>query len=340
MKNLILFIFAALMSVSFNLTAADDDCASSTLEEDGYCRWQCNIYGIKDGGHYDYGKPLYFKCEPKYRHDVYAVKLYVDGHYKRTESKYPFEWGKGNSDSYLRHLSPGKHKICWKIKDRCGEWHQICCWIYIDKGGYDPYPPQHDYCKYDCYFKYPSKNKHYRYGEPVYVNLAARGYQHIEYAELWLNGKHMGKESRYPYEWGGKHSRNPYWKKLSPGHYKLKCKIKDKCGEYETYHWEFWVDEYHAGGGGHGHCEYKCWFDYPKQGHCEYGRPTYVKLGAKGYDKIKYVEAWCDKQYLGKESRYPYEWGKGRSHSYLRHLKKGRHLIKCKIVDYCGDERW
>ncbi len=342
MRNVFLIFFAALMAFSFDLSAKEGDCATEAVEADWGCKWHCYFKGIKEGGKYQYGKPLYVECVPKYRYgykDIQYVKLFVDGRHVRTEKQYPYQWGKGNSDVYLRKLSKGKHKITCKIYDRCGDWHEISCWIWIE-GGHYPGPPTHGHCEYKCYYKFPKKDYHYGYGEPVYVNLASQGYQYIEYAELWCDGKYLGKESRYPYEWGGKNSRDSYWKTLQPGRHHLKCRVKDKCGNYEEYTCYFWVDGHHGGGnGGHGKCIWDCWFEYPKKGHCDYGRSSYVKIGAKSYKHIKYVELWCDGKYIRKETRAPYEWGKG-GDPYLKRLRKGRHHLKCKIVDICGDEHW
>ena len=197
------------------------------------------------------------------------------------------------------------------------------------------------HCEWHAWFKYPKSNGSYEEGKSVYVRVDPKKYHDIQHMELYINGKYIRKESSYPYEWakGGGNSDH-YLRHMKPGTYKLKCRIKDKCGKYHEIYCTFYVKGHHGGGDpGHGHCNYKAWFKYPQNGKSyPVGSDVYVRLDAQHYNKIKYVELYVNGKFIRKESSYPYEWckGNGNSDGYLRHLKPGTYKLKARVYDHCG----
>ncbi len=345
MKNFMLLVCLSLMMLPFCLLGSTGECASAYEEEDWRCSWNCSFKGIRNGGKYQLGQPLYIKCEPKRHHrDIEFVELHVDGKLVRKESRFPYEWGKGNSDGSLRKLKKGKHVIVCKIKDRCGDWHRIYCKIWIEGGKAD-----RKKCAYQCWFKSPKQGQQYRVGEAVYVNVDCRGRDKIEKIDLWCGNKYIRNETNYPFEWGrGNNSSDGYLRKLPPGQYTLRCMVRDDCGGSREYHRKFVV------GGGYvfnnplpeqkpagSHCIWESAFKYPRPFvKRTYPSSMYVEVATRKFRDIQYMELWCDGKYIGKDHRSPFQWGKGKRSYQLNKLRPGQHLLKCKIVDVCGNAHW
>ena len=194
----------------------------------------------------------------------------------------------------------------------------------------------HANCTWKSWFKYPKNNGSYEEGKAVYVRVDAQKYHDIEFMELYVNGKFIRKESSYPYEWcKGSGSSDSYLRHLKKGTYKLKCRIKDKCGKYH----EIYCTIYVKGKNGGTNCQYKAWFKYPQNGkYYPTGSDVYVRLDAQNYDKIKYTELYVNGKLVRKETSYPYEWAKGNGSSdgYLRKLKPGTYKLKARVYDKCG----
>ncbi len=192
-------------------------------------------------------------------------------------------------------------------------------------------------CTWKSWFKYPKNNGSYEVGKSVYVRVDPQKYQDIEYMELSINGKLIRKESQYPYEWAKGNSGDNYLRRLRPGTYKLKCKIKDRCGKFHEIYCTFYV----KGNGNQqgGQCAYKAWFKYPENGKSyQVGSSVYVKVDAQNYKNIKYCELYVNGKLVRKESSYPYEWAKGNGNNdgYLRKLKAGTYKLQCRVYDNCG----
>ena len=110
-------------------------------------------------------------------------------------------------------------------------------------------------CKWDSYFKYPKHGQTYQAGKDVYTLIYPKYKHHIAYMQLYINGKYIRKESSYPFEWckGGGNSDH-YLRNMKPGTYKLKAKIKDKCGYTHYIYCTFYVKG--GGGGGNNYCKF------------------------------------------------------------------------------------
>lgn len=197
-------------------------------------------------------------------------------------------------------------------------------------------------CTWKSWFKYPKNNGNYEANKSVYVRVDPQRYQDIEFLELYVNGKFVRKESRYPYEWAkGSGSSDKYLRNLKPGTYKLKCRIKDRCGKYHEIYCTFYVKGHANPDPGHGNnnCQYKAWFKYPQNGkYFNVGSDVYVNLDAQNYKYIKYTELYVNGKLVRKETTYPYEWAKGQGNhdGYLRNLKPGTYKLKCRVYDKCG----
>lgn len=337
MKKFALMILALPLFLTANLFANDD--FEITVGDSYNCYWECDYKYPSYNKHYNEGEDVYVRIDPKKYQDIEWMELYCNGHLVRKEMQYPYEWcnGSGNSDHYLRNMKAGTYKLKCKIKTKCGEYYEKFCTIYVDGGDYGG-GGGYGNCNYECWF-YNCK-PYYNEGEDVYVKVEAKKHQDIEWMELYCNGKLVRKETTYPYEWcKGSGNSDGYLRNMKPGNYKLFCKVKDKCGDYHEYYCEIVVKP-HGGGGGHDHCEWNCWFEYPKSpSGCSYGKPLYVKFTPKKYHDIEWVELYCDGKLIRKETQYPYEWckGSGNSDYYLRSLKKGQHKLMAKWLDKCGD---
>ncbi len=195
-------------------------------------------------------------------------------------------------------------------------------------------------CTWKSWFKYPQNNKSYEAGKSVYVRVDPQKYRDIEYMELSVNNKLIRKETTYPYEWcKGTGRSDSYLRNLKPGTYKLKCKIKDKCGKFHEIYCTFYVKGLTRGGEIEDLCGYKAWFKYPQNGKSfNAGSDVYVYVDAQNYSKIKHCELSINGKLVRKETTYPYEWAKGKgSHDgYLRNLKPGTYKLKCRVYDKCG----
>ncbi len=210
---------------------------------------------------------------------------------------------------------------------------------HLSAGNTMTFADENSYCTWDSWFKYPQDKGSYPAGKDVYVRVDAKKYQDIEFMELYLNDKLVRKESQYPYEWcKGSGNSDGYLRNMKPGTYKLKVRIKDKCGQYHEKYCTFYVK-----GGGHndpiGNCEWGSWFKYPQdKGSYTAGKDVYVRVDAKKYQDIEFMELYLNDKLVRKESQYPYEWckGSGNSDGYLRNMKPGTYKLKVRIKDKCG----
>lgn len=192
-------------------------------------------------------------------------------------------------------------------------------------------------CNWKSWFKYPKNNASYEYGKSVYVKVDPQHYQSIDYMDLYVDGKLIRRESKYPYEWCKKGSSSDvYLRKLKEGQHKLKCKIKDKCGKYHEIYCTIYIK---GGGNGGGHCDYKAFFKYPQNGkYYNAGSDVYVKVDIQNYQKVKYCELYLNDHFIRKESSAPYEWCKNGDSGdiKLRKMKPGTYKLKCRAYDVCG----
>ena len=196
----------------------------------GGCNWDSWFEYPKSGHKYDSGSDIYCKVKPNKYQDIEYMKLYVNGHFIRKESNYPYEWCKSNSssDQQLRNMQPGHYTVKVKIKDRCGYEHEKQCSFEIkghNNGG------GNGNCDWNSWFEYPSNGHKYNRGSNIYCKVKPNKYQDIEYMKLYINGHFVRKESHYPYEWCKSNSSGDnQLRNMQPGHYTVKVKIKDKCG--------------------------------------------------------------------------------------------------------------
>ena len=196
-------------------------------------------------------------------------------------------------------------------------------------------------CQWKSWFKYPQNNASYDEGKDVYVRVDPQKYQDIQSMELYVNGHYIRKEMNYPYEWcKGSGNSDSHLRNMKAGTYKLKTRIKDKCGSYHEIYCTFHIKGgHHTPPGNGGHCNYKAWFGQPQNGQkYDEGSDVYVKLNAQSYHHIKYTELYVNGKFVRKESSYPYEWckGSGNSDSHLRKLKEGTYKLKARVYDNCG----
>jgi hypothetical protein len=189
------------------------------------------------------------------------------------------------------------------------------------------------YCNWNSWFEYPQKHTFYA-GEDVYVRVKPQKHYDINYMEIWVNNQYIRKETSYPYEWckssgGG----DNYLRNLTPGNYKIKCKIVDKCGGCHYIYYDICVT------GNNNYCNWNSWFQYPQHNkHYNKGCDMYVRVDCQKHQDIEWMELYVNNQCIRKETSYPYEWckGSGNSDYKLRNMQKGCYYLKVKIKDKCG----
>ncbi|MEM6317475.1 MAG: hypothetical protein AAF960_07380 [Bacteroidota bacterium] len=305
----------------------------TTSADDFGCNWNFT-YSFNCGSHYKKGKNLYVKINPQKYQDIDWAELYVNNQYVRKESSYPYEWCKPNSggDNYLRNMQPGNYTIKVKVKDKCGQYHEKKCVVYIDGGN----TGSGSAC--NANFTYNFKcGSHYKKGKNLYVKLNPQKYQDIVWAELYINNQYVRKESSYPYEWCKPNSSGDnYLRNMQPGTYNIKVKVKDRCGKYMEKACTVYIDGGHTGGGSY--CNGNFTYNFKCGSHYKKGKNLYVKINPQQYQDIEWAELYINNQYVRKESSYPYEWCKPNSSgdNYLKNMQAGTYNIKVKLKDKCG----
>ena len=100
------------------------------------CKYEA-YYKYPQKEKFNFGERVYVQVEPRYGHkDVKYVKLYLDGHFVRTEKRYKYEWGQSSSsDNALRNPSPGWHNLKAVIYTYCGKSYTIYKKFYVKNGG-------------------------------------------------------------------------------------------------------------------------------------------------------------------------------------------------------------
>ena len=150
------------------------------------------------------------------------MTLYINGYKIRTESSAPYEWGKGG-DSYLKNLKKGTYKLKCVVKTKCNGTYYKTINFYVkgNAGGQ---------CKQNYRYMYGQNGC--QAGRDLYVKVGADNHHKVEYMELYINGHKVRREMNAPYEWGRPNGGGDhYLRNMKPGTYKLKCKIKTRCGE-------------------------------------------------------------------------------------------------------------
>ncbi|MCB0664995.1 MAG: hypothetical protein KDC80_04195 [Saprospiraceae bacterium] len=235
MKNIIIIAVAFFSMIAQNISAK----VNVEALDYTYCNWQSYWEYPKKHTFY-HGEDIYVRVKPQKHYDIKYMDLYVNNVFIRRESSYPYEWCRpGGGDNYLRNLSPGNYKLKCKIYDKCGGCH----WIYYDicvtgNGG-----GNNNYCNWNSWFKCPQNNQHFPYGKDVYVRVDCQKYQDIEWMALYLDNHFIRKETQYPYEWCKGSGNSDYrLRNMKKGCYKLKVRIKDKCGQYHEKYSTFYVN--------------------------------------------------------------------------------------------------
>lgn len=99
-------------------------------------------------------------------------------------------------------------------------------------------------CNWKSTFKYPQHGKTYEAGADIHALIVPVQKNHIASIDLYLNGKFIRKETSHPFEWcRGSGSTDKYLRNLKAGTYKLKAKIRDKCGGIHWVECTFYVRE-------------------------------------------------------------------------------------------------
>ncbi len=294
------------------------------------CNWDFS-YNFNCGAHYPSGHNLYVKANPNRYQDIDWMELYINNQFVRKETSYPYEWAKSGSsgDNYLKNLQAGTYTIKIKVKDKCGQYHEKTCVVYIDGGN----TGGNTACNWDFSYNF-NCGAHYPSGHNLYVKANPNRYQDIDWMELYINNQFVRKETSYPYEWAKSGSSGDnYLKNLQAGTYTIKIKVKDKCGQYHEKTCVVYID-----GGNTNTCDWNSNYQYPNNNYYPKNTNLYVKVHPNKYQDIEWMELYVNNQFVRKESQYPYEWCKQGSSgdNYLKNMQPGTYILKCKIKDKCG----
>ena len=84
--------------------------------------------------HFDSDSRVYVRVDTDRSHDIDTMELFIDDQPIRTESRYPYEWSKSNSnkDSKLRHMQPGTYNLMVRVLDKCGDYHEKTRSFFVD----------------------------------------------------------------------------------------------------------------------------------------------------------------------------------------------------------------
>ena len=84
--------------------------------------------------HFDSDSRVYVRVDTDRSHDIDTMELFIDDQPIRTESRYPYEWSKRNSnnDSELRHMQPGTYNLMVRVLDKCGDYHEKTRSFFVD----------------------------------------------------------------------------------------------------------------------------------------------------------------------------------------------------------------
>ncbi len=299
MKNLFF------LSIAFFLLSAQSF-ASEALEMTN-CKWESYFKYPSNGKSFQKGDDVYVLVKPKYgNQDIVSMEMYLNGHYIRKESSYPYEWARSNSggDHKLRNMQPGTYKLKCKIKTRCGYYKYIYCTFYVKghPGGGNN----------NCHFQNPLHDLPWL----KHIKNSHSDYKICQYKK---NGKIYFKvtkcNSSYT-KWYDCHGQTCH---VSGAHF-VKCWCNPCGGHTNT-------------------CKWNSWFEKCKPYFKNHGYDLYVKIGTQKYQDIAYMELYINGQYVRKETNSPYEWGRpysGGDHK-LRNLQVGKtYYVKCRIKDRCG----
>lgn len=312
---------------------------AETLESsaDFSCNWDFN-YNFNCGTHYNAGHNLYVKANPNRHQDIDWMELYVNNQFVRKESSYPYEWAKSNSngDNYLKNMQAGTYTIKIKVKDKCGQYHEKTCVVYIDGHSGGNHNTQ---CNWQYNYNIQN-NKHYNAGHNLYVKAEVQRHQDVDWVELYCNNQLIRKETNYPYEWAKPNSNGDnYLKNMQPGTYKFKLKMKDKCGQYHEKLCTIYIDHANGGNTGNtGNCDWNFNYNFNCGTHYNAGHNLYVKANPTKHQDIDWMELYVNNQMVRKETGYPFEWAKSNSSgdNQLRNMQPGTYTIKIKVKDKCG----
>ena len=97
-------------------------------------------------------------------------------------------------------------------------------------------------CDVKGWFKYPRNQSSYRYGKNVYVRFDVNNYKEIQQIDLYINQRFVRTERSYPFEWCKDNGdSDPQMRNLKRGTYRLKARIKSKCGQWSEVTCKFYV---------------------------------------------------------------------------------------------------
>lgn len=134
------------------------------------------------------------------------------------------------------------YKICQTMRASCSAVEGARFFKCYYKGCREGGSGETEKCDGTAWFKYPNQGTFPTYSD-IYVRVRPGKHQDIASMELYINGKLVRKDTRYPYEWGagviGQNDKGLL--NLSSGRYKLECRIKTKCGQVNKKYRQFYV---------------------------------------------------------------------------------------------------
>lgn len=209
------------------------------------------------------------------------------------------------------------------------------CSLCFNLVTFNPITAQSKYrCIWSTSFELPTKGIIHKVGSRVLVKVSVNNHRLIKYMKLYVDGKFVRQETKYPYEWGQRKTDHLLTFRKA-GRYTLKCRIYDICGEVKELIQIILVGTPPIDN------VTQTTFQAPRARQVLYeGDYLYVRVKPQKKELIKAMTLYFDNRLIRKDTRYPFEWGKpanGKNlDSRMGKLKAGPHKLRCEIMDRYG----
>lgn len=249
-----------------------------------------------------------------WRH-IKKCKLFIGETFLGWQHKFPFDWK-------VKVHKPGNYHLKCVVYDKCGKQKVIKKMICI--GGNTPTPtPTPTTCSWDADF---GCIKQECVAPGSKVCLEVRNKMHIEKCVLYINGQSCGVEKHWPYEW-----KVP---RLSPGRYKMVCKVLDKCGKWTPIEKTICIGDKTPTPSV---CEWTGNF-CPSTTQCvEDDFSVCVDFNGR-HNAIRKCTLLIEGRKVGVDTRYPFTWSSSQYRA-LKNLAPGQHTLTCIAWDNCGNSQ-
>ena len=235
MKKLSFLLLALLFSLSSKLSAKENTVNPSVLSISAKYI-SPKLYQI-----FKEGETITVKIDVNSFTPIHSMKLYLNGKKIGVDKKAPFEWTSQNTPG-LRNLKPGGYVLKCRIRDSHRKNIFIQTKFKVVRGSKP--------CISNASFTYPNIRKLLFEGDYLYVKVDPKVRDDVNFIAFYFDNRLIRSDKSYPFEWGriGKRNLDPKLGKLRFGPHKLRCVIRDKCGNSRTITRTIMVERRRSGG--------------------------------------------------------------------------------------------